>query len=108
MRPTPSWRALKTRHKKQPGKPAPLALLASASAFGDFSEGTGRFQCGAIAKGTGERCRRDCIGGQRRCKSHGGINGALATARAKGERLVLASDRGLIRAMRFREKLGKC
>ena len=80
-------------------------MLARRSSFGDFTPGNGRVQCEALAKRTGLQCRKDSIGGQRRCKSHGGINGALATARAKGERLVLASERGLVEAMRFRARL---
>lgn len=80
-------------------------MLARRSSFGDFRAGTGRSQCEAKAKSTGVRCRKDCIGGTARCKSHGGITAALAKARAKGVRLVRANDNHLIEDMRFRLKL---
>ena len=102
---TPDWIAKRPR-PKEPGKRPPQTMLDRRTSFGDFSEGSGRTQCAAIARTTtGARCRHDAIGGQRFCKQHGGINGALATARAQGKKLVLKSDRGMVRAMRFREKL---
>ena len=66
-------------------------MRARRSSFGDFSEGSGRVQCGAIAKMTGERCRKDAIGGTARCKAHKGIAAALAKAWARGERPIRAN-----------------
>ncbi len=80
-------------------------MVARRSAFGDFTEGNGRFRCEAIAKSTGERCWKDCIRGTARCKSHGGVTAALAKARHKGDKLVRANERHLILDMRFRQQL---
>jgi len=80
MRQTPHWRARFTAPGS--GGAAPTGpMLAKRTAFGDFSPGSGRRQCSAIAKMTGERCRKDAIGGTTRCKSHGGVVYALRKLR---------------------------
>ena len=91
MRRTPYWQAAK-RKRAPTGRRVPQAMLARRTSFGDFSEGSGRVQCGAIAKGAGRRCKRDAIGGTARCKAHGGITAALAKARHKGERPIVANS----------------
>lgn len=90
MRRTPYWQAAK-RKRAPTGRRIPQGMLARRTSFGDFSEGSGRVQCGAIAKMTGKRCRKDAIGGTARCKSHKGIAAAMAKARAKGERPIRAN-----------------
>jgi hypothetical protein len=51
-------------------------MKARRSSFGDFSEGSGRRQCLAIAKSTGARCGRDAVQGAKRCRVHKGISEA--------------------------------
>ena len=76
------WRLRLT--KPGSGGAGPIGpMLAKRTAFGDFSPGSGRRQCSAIAKTTGARCRKDCIGGTTRCKSHGGIRYAMRKLRQK-------------------------
>src|SRR4029077_6281911 len=80
MRQTPHWRARFTAPGS--GGAAPIGpMLAKRTAFGDFSPGSGRTRCTAIAKMTGERCWKDAIGGTTRCKSHGGIAYAMRKVR---------------------------
>jgi len=105
MRERPHWQAMRRIRPKEPGKPLPEACRKRRSSFGDFSEGSGRFQCEATAGSTGTRCRKDCIGGTARCKTHGGITAALAKARHKGEKIVMATDRRIVRAVQFRQQL---
>jgi hypothetical protein len=67
----PNWRA----PRKQPhaGNPEDIRhALAKRTSFGDFTPGSGRRQCVSVAKGTGERCRKDCVAGRERCHMHGG------------------------------------
>ena len=111
MRPRPEWRAPKTRHRKQPGKPVPPAMLARRSSFGDFSEGTGRRQCVAMSRQAGRRCRKDAIGGELRCKTHGGVSpavrNAMREAKLKGKTVRRSSDKSLLIQMRLRALCGE-
>ena len=103
MRRTPHWQAAK--QKRAPtGRRIPQGMLARRTSFGDFSEGSGRVQCGAIAKHTGKRCRCDAIGGTARCRKHGGIAAAMAKAWARGERPIRAKA-NVARAMLFTASL---
>jgi hypothetical protein len=61
-------------------------MLAKRTKFGDFSPGSGRRQCIAIARSTGQRCRRDAVQGSQRCRSHGGVNGIRFRLAALGAR----------------------
>jgi len=63
-------------------------MMARRTSFGDFSEGSGRRQCVAIVKRTGERCRKDAVQGAERCASHRGKAHALIRARARGEEVI--------------------
>ena len=66
----PAWAAPKRDYPTRID-PSP-AFMVARSGFGDFS-GKGRRQCIAIAKGTGERCRRDAVQACERCGTHGGL-----------------------------------
>lgn len=101
MRRRPHWLAKRRPGIPEPGKAPPSAMLARRSSFGDFTPGNGRTQCGAIAKSTGLRCRKDAIGGTARCEAHKGIAAAMAKARARGERLVRATRNYPARAMLY-------
>jgi hypothetical protein len=68
------------------------ATLARRTPFGDFSEGSGRRQCRCIARSTGERCRRDAVQGVTACQSHGGLAGAITTARKRDPAFRRASN----------------
>jgi hypothetical protein len=69
------------------------ATLARRTSFSDFSEGSGRRQCTCIARSTGERCRRDAVGGVASCPSHRGLAHAVTKAKRDPRvvRLVNAS-----------------
>jgi hypothetical protein len=80
-------------------------MLARRSSFGDFSEGTGRRQCAAMSRQSGERCRRDAIGGEARCRTHGGVSPAVRNAKRNakpGQKVRRSSDRYLIAGMKVR------
>ncbi len=104
MRKTPHWRARFTAPGS--GGAAPTGpMLAKRTSFGDFSPGSGRVRCSAMSKQSGKRCRKDAIGGELRCKTHGGIGPAIRKARrdAKFGRIVRrASDKALLDGMRIR------
>ena len=89
----------------------PLAMVARRSSFGDFSEGTGRRQCVALSKRSGERCRCDAIGGELRCKTHGGVSpavrNAMREAKLKGQIVRRSSDKSLLTQMRLRALCGE-
>ncbi len=76
-RPRPSWRAPFIRYPKGAGPGAHAAFLAKRTAFNDFSPGSGRRQCVAIAKGSGDRCRNNAVQGAERCRTHKGIAPAI-------------------------------
>lgn len=59
------------------------ATIARRTSFGDFSPGSGRVQCRCIARSTGERCRCDAVQGVTACRSHGGLAGAVTTAKRR-------------------------
>jgi hypothetical protein len=53
------------------GSKHPARLPEPRTAFGDFSPGSGRVQCIAIAR-SGQQCRKDALHGSTCCGSHGG------------------------------------
>jgi len=95
-RPIPTWRA---PYIRRPGAGAGIgpAMLAKRTAFGDFSEGSGRRQCVAVAKSTGQRCGKDAVQGVDRCASHGGKAHAVRKAKVRDPRFRPASGDGSAR-----------
>ena len=100
MRYRPSWEAKRKRGFKH-GRGAPQAMLAKRTSFGDFSEGTGRRQCVALSKRSGERCRRDAVGGELRCRTHWGVSPAVRNA-MRVRKVRRSSDKYLIAGMKVR------
>jgi hypothetical protein len=83
----------------------PSAMVAKRSSFGDFTPGNGRTRCVATSKQSGERCKRDAIGGEIRCRTHGGIGPAIRKARrdAKfGRKIWRSSGKPLLASMKIR------
>lgn len=94
MRPRPKWRAPLRSYPKGGGPGVNDAFLARRSAFGDFSPGSGRRQCRAIAKSTGEQCRCDAVQGAFVCRKHRGIASAFVNAKRKDSRIQRSNNVG--------------
>lgn len=91
----PKWRA---PYVIGPGNgPITPALLAKRTSFGDFSPGSGRVQCEAVSKSTGERCRRDAVQGVSTCRAHKGVGGAMTKLRASRPDARSAANGGAAR-----------
>lgn len=97
MRPRPMWRAPKKRYPKGAGPGVHEAMRAKRTAFSDFSPGSGRRQCRAVARSTGEQCRRDAVQGATRCRVHKGISDALASAKRLDPKVRRSANGGAAR-----------
>lgn len=75
------------------------ATLARRTSFSDFSPGSGRCQCRAIARSTGERCRRDAVQGVSCCASHRGLAVAVRIARKRNPKIRLVNATATRRAL---------
>jgi hypothetical protein len=95
MRPRPQWRKPYRCYPKGAGPGIHAALVAKRTAFGDFSLGSGRRQCVSIAKGSGERCKRDAVQGAARCKTHKGIAPAIRNLRRERGACVQRASKGV-------------
>jgi hypothetical protein len=63
-----------------PKAPDASAMLAKRTPFGTFTPESGRRQCVAVAKATGERCGNAALRGSDHCRLHGGHRAAMARA----------------------------
>lgn len=79
----PSWRVPLVVHRQQ------AEFRCTPSRFGDGHPN--RRQCQAVARSTGQRCRKDAMQGATTCASHGGHRAAYQNAPAG----FYASRRGI-------------
>ena len=76
--------AYRTPSTTSAGNPNPELLRKVRSSWTDFSEGSGRFQCIAVARSTGARCRCNAVRHARTCKVHGGMRNLAAKIAKEG------------------------
>lgn len=81
--------AYRTKAKDTKGNGRSASFMREVrSSWTDFSEGSGRFQCIAIARSTGEQCRCNAIRNARTCKVHGGMRNLAARIAKEGPQIA--------------------